>query len=137
MKKLTMIVAIVVMASVGAINVSAEMVNIGLGQMEQSEFVALKAMVQGRQTGTVPALSTPLDHPERYGMVEMAHADFEALRDKVADRSVSVDEKPAVKAVQMVNIGTGEMPMEEFTALKRMVEGTGVFKFDCLAAVQP
>ncbi|MBC2711111.1 MAG: hypothetical protein HGJ94_08975 [Desulfosarcina sp.] len=137
MKKMTMIVAIVVVALVGFNSASAEMVNIGLGQMEQSEFVALKAMVQGGQTDTVPALSTPLDRPERYGMVEMARADFEALRDKVAGRSVSVDEKPAVKAVQMVNIGTGEMPMDEFVALKRMVEGTGVFKFDCLAAVQP
>ncbi len=137
MKKLTL--AIVVMAVVGFNSASAEMVDIGLGQMERSEFVALKAMVQGRQTANVPALATPINRPERYGLVEMDRADFEALRDKVAGRSVEVAAQPGLKAVaRMVNIGTGEMPLDEFIALKRMVqEGTTVFRFDHFAAVQP
>ena len=85
MKKLTLIIVVLALGAVT--QASAEMVDIGLGQMEQSEFVALKAMVQGRQPDVVRALSTPLDRPERYGMVEMVRADFEALRDKVAGRS--------------------------------------------------
>jgi hypothetical protein len=135
MKKLTL--AFVVLAFVTVNRASAEMVDIGLGEMEQSEFIALKAMVQGQQPDSVPVLSTPIDRPERYGMVEMARADIEALRDKMSGRSVSVDAGPAVKAVQMVNIGTGEMPMDEFIALKNMVDGTTSFKLDHLATAQP
>lgn len=135
MKKLTM--AFVVLAFVTVNRASAEMVDIGLGEMEQSEFIALKAMVQGQQPDSAPVISTPIDRPERYGMVEMARADIEALRDKMAGRSVSVDAGPAVKAVQMVNIGTGEMPMDEFIALKKMVGGTTIFKLDHLATAQP
>ena len=135
MKKLTL--AFVVLAFVTVNRASAEMVDIGLGEMEQSEFIALKAMVQGQQPDSVPVLSTPIDRPERYGMVEMARADIEALRDKMSGRSVSVDAGPAVKAVQMVNIGTGEMPMDEFIALKNMVAGTTIFKLDHLATAQP
>jgi hypothetical protein len=67
----------------------------------------------------------------------MARADFEVLRDKVSGRSVGVDVKPTVKAVHMVNIGTGEMPMDEFIALKKMVEGTDIFKLEPLAAAGP
>ncbi|MCB2145966.1 MAG: hypothetical protein KQI81_05780 [Deltaproteobacteria bacterium] len=135
MKKLTL--AIVVLALVTVTQASADMVDIGLGQMEQSEFIALQAMVRGRQPDVVPAISTPLDRPERYGPVEMVRADFEALRDKVAGRSASTDTRPAAKAVQMVNIGTGEMPMDEFIALKNIVKGTGIFKWDHLASAQP
>ena len=135
MKKLTL--AFLIMAVVAVNHASAEMVDIGTGQMEPSEFIALKAMVQGRQPDYVPAVSTPLDRPERYGLVEMARADFQALRDKVAGRSASVDTKPAVKTVQMINIGTGEMPMDEFIALKNMVDGTDIFGLYHLAAAQP
>ncbi len=134
MKKLTL--AFVIMAMVTVNQASAEMVNIGTGQMEQSELIALKAMVEGRQTDIVPARSTPLVRPERYGMVEMDRTDFESLRDKVAGRSTSVDSRLAVKVVPMVNIGTGEMPMDEFIALKNMVAGMGIFRLDHLAAIQ-
>ncbi|WP_319405883.1 hypothetical protein [uncultured Desulfosarcina sp.] len=135
MKKLTL--AIVVLSLVAVTQASAEMVNIGLGQMEQSEFIALQAMVQGRQPDVVTTHSTPLDRPERYGPMEMARADFEALRDKVAGRSAGVDARPAAKTVQLVDIGTGKMPMDEFIALKNIVEGTNIFKWEHLAAAQP
>jgi hypothetical protein len=135
MKKLTL--AFAIMALVAANQVSAEMMDIGTGQMEQSEFMALKAMVQGRQTDYVIALSTPCDRPVRYGMVEMAQADFQALRDMVAGRSTSVDARPVAKAAQMINIGTGEMPMNEFIALKNMVEGAHIFRLGHLAAAKP
>lgn len=135
MKKLAMALAIMVM--VGVNSAAAEMVDIGSGQMEQAEFASLKAMVQGRPTAKGPAISTPLAHPEPYGMVEMTRADFETLRDKVAGLGVGVAGRPAVKAVQMVNIGTGEMPRDEFIALKHMVEGGDVIELDYLAAFQP
>ena len=135
MKKLTL--AFVIMAIVAVNPASAEMVDVGTGQMEQSEFIALKAMVEGRQTDIVPVRPTPVVQQERYGMVEMARKDFESLRDKVAGRDASVDSRLAVKAVPMVNIGTGEMPMDEFIALKNMVEGTDIFGWYHLAAAQP
>jgi hypothetical protein len=135
MKKLTLIIVVLMLGAVT--QASAEMVDIGLGQMEQSEFIALQAMVQGRQPDVVPAISTPLVRPERYGPVEMARADFEALRDKVAGRSAGADARPAAKAVQMVNIGTGEMPMDEFIALKNIIKGRGIFRLDHLAVAQP
>jgi hypothetical protein len=37
----------------------------------------------------------------------------------------------------MFNIGTGEMPMDEFIALKNMVEGTDIFGLYHLAAAHP
>ena len=135
MKKLFLAIVILVLVAVNP--ASAEMVDIGSGQMEQTEFIALKAMVQGRQPDVAPVLSTPINRPERYGMVEMAQSDFEALRDKVAGRNVSVDARPAAKAVQMVSIGTGEMPVDEFIALKKLVKGTDFFKLDHLATAQP
>jgi hypothetical protein len=138
MKKLTMAAVIVLTAVVAFDGVSAEMVDIGLGQMERSEFLDLKAMVQGRPTNSTATLSTPIDRPERYGMVEMARADFAALRDQVAGRNVGVDAEPMAQTlVQVVNIGTGEMPLDEFMALKRRVEGTVVLTFGHLAAAQP
>lgn len=97
----------------------------------------LLSMIRGQQPNYVPAVSTPLDRPQRYGLVEMARADFQALRDKVAGRSASVDTRPAVTTVQMINIGTGEMPMDEFIALKNMVEGTDIFGLYHLAATHP
>ena len=134
MKKITL--AFVIMAAMAVNPALAEMVNIGTGQMEQSEFITLKAMVEGRRTDIAPVRPTPLVRPERYGMVEMARSDFESLRDKVAGRDASVDSRLAVKAVPMVNIGTGEMPMDEFIALKNMVEGMDIFRFNHLAAAQ-
>lgn len=135
MKKLMMAAVILVIFSVN--HASAEMVNIGMGQMEQSEFMALKTMIQGRQPDAGFRLSTPIAHPERYGMVEMAPADFAALRDKVAGRTIGLAVRPGVKAVRMVSIGTGEMPLDEFIALKKMVRGTDLFILRHLAAAQP
>ena len=135
MKKLTLI--FVVLAFVTVNHASAEMVDIGLGEMEQSDFMALKAKVQGQPLDVVPVFATPLDRPQRYGMVEMTRADFTSLGDIMAGRSVGADDRPAVKAIQMVNIGTGEMPMDEFIALKNMVAGTTIFKLDHLATAQP
>ncbi|MEE4111323.1 MAG: hypothetical protein V2I40_00820 [Desulfobacteraceae bacterium] len=135
MKKLTL--AFVIMAMLAVNQASAETVAIGTGQMVKSEFIALKAMVEGRRSNIVPMRSTPLVRPERYGMVEMARTDFESLRDKVAGRSAGIDSKMAVKTVPMVNIGTGEMPMDEFIALKNMVEGMDIFRLNRLASLQP
>lgn len=128
-------VAIVVVMAVTS--ASAQMVDIGTGQMAHSEFMALKSMVQGNQSSSSAAVSTPLYRPERYGMVEMARADFEALRDKVAGRSVIVEAKSKIKPVQMVNIGTGEMPLDDFIALKKMVEKRDAFILDHLVAILP
>jgi hypothetical protein len=106
------------MMAAGAI---ADSVDIGLGQMQQSEFVALKMMVQGRQTDPRTAVSTPCVRLERYGLIAMTRADFEILRDIVAGRMVSVEREPTLKSIQMVDIGTGQMPLNEFRKLKRMI----------------
>jgi hypothetical protein len=113
------------------------MVDIGLGQMERTEFIALKQMVQGRHTGGASTLVTPIVRLERYGMLAMASADFIALRDKVDGRGTGVAAEPTVMKGRMVDIGTGEMAMDEFIALKRMLEGADFFQCDHLAASQP
>jgi hypothetical protein len=135
MKKITLAVAIMAIMAVN--QASAEMVDIGTGQMAQSELAALKKMVQGRQPDDVPAIATPRNRPERYGMAAMAPADFQALRDIVAGRSTSDDAMPAGKPVEMISIGTGEMPMDEFIALKKMVAGADIFRLAHLAAAKP
>jgi len=123
MKKMAIIGVSVVMVLVAAGMAWADMVNIGTGQMERSEFEALKAMVQGRQTAAKPVVSTPLLKTERYGMVEMTVQAYEGLRDHVAGRAVNVSRQPVKnRQITMVDIGTGEMPQDEFLALKQMVE---------------
>ena len=134
MKKLSM--AMVFMMVMGIGSVAAEMVDIGTGQMEQSEFMALKAMVHGQPTDGVATVSTQLVRAEQYGLVEMSREDFDALRNKVAgrsDASYSVSEPKT--AVEMVDIGTGEMPVDEFAALKSMIEGSGGLGFTDLAVL--
>jgi hypothetical protein len=137
MKKSILAAAITIMTLVGISSASAQMVDIGSGQMEQSEFNALKSMVQGQQTGSASVISTPLARLERYGPVEMTRDDFVALRDKVTGRNIMVETSPEIKPVQMVNIGTGEMPMDEFMTLKRMIENTDAFNMEHLAAIRP
>jgi hypothetical protein len=131
------LLAFMVLAFVAVNFASAEMVNIGLGEMEQSDFMDLKAKVQGQAPDLKPVLATPLDRPERYGMVAMTRADFKALQDKMDARDFSFDAKPTLKAIQMVNIGTGEMPMDEFIALKNMVQEADMFVLGRLAVAQP
>lgn len=129
--------AIMVMAFAAVSSAGAQMVDIGSGQMERSEFIALKAMVQGGKTVSGTVVYSPIVRPERYGMVEMAREEFEALRDQVFVRPVIVKAAPAVKTVRMVDIGTGEMPLDEFIVLKRMVEKTDAGMMGQLARVLP
>jgi len=128
MKNMTTAAVIVIMALVGFSRASAQMQDIGLGRMEQSELVALKAMIQGAETGIPPTISTPCVSMERYGMVAMSRPDFEALRVGTGSPRVGVDARSSGgRPVQMVDIGTGAMPVDEFMALKHMVGGTAHF----------
>lgn len=139
MKKFTIVMAIIFMTAAAA-PASAEMVNIGLGQMEQSEFMALKSLVQGTSTKKAMAITTPLKHSEQYGMMEMLPSEFETLRRVVAGRSdFGHKTSTTIKMAQMVDIGTGEMPLDEFTALKQMVGNGDGFVRHCLcfASVHP
>jgi hypothetical protein len=94
-------------------------------------------MVQGKTAVRGTVSSSPVVRPERYGMVEMTREEFDALRDQVFVRSAIVKAPPAVKSVRVVNIGTGEMPMDEFMALKRMVEKTDASVMGHLARLLP
>ena len=136
MKKMTIVMMVMVLMAAG--NVAADMVDVGMGQMERSEFESLKAMVQGQPVGGVPAIATSRVRSEQYGLIEMAPAAFEALRNKVAGiENVQAPYPTARAAIQMVDIGTGEMPADEFAALKRMVKDSGQIVFDGLAALHP
>jgi hypothetical protein len=137
MKKSAIALAITVMAFVAVSNARAQMVDIGSGQMERSEFIALKAMVQGKKAVNGTAIYSPIVRPERYGMVEMAREEFKALRDQVFVRPAFVKATVAVKTVRMVDIGTGEMPRDDFIALKRMVEKTDACMMGHVAYVLP
>lgn len=131
-------VAVVCVAVVGLSTASAEMVSIGMGQMAQSEFLTLKAMVQGKTIDGEPTVSSPVEHAVRYGWVEMAPADFQALRDRVAGRADGREhDVEATPVVNMVPIGTGEMPEGEFLALKRMVQDSGGLLCNHMAVFQP
>ncbi len=137
MKKLISVaVAYVVMAGFSA--VSAEMVSIGMGQMAQSEFLTLKAMVQGKNITGGATVSSPVEPAVRYGWIEMVPEDFQALRDRVAGRADGRERDAEVTpAVNMVSIGTGEMPADEFLALKRMVQDNDSFLCNQLVLFQP
>ena len=139
MKKAIMTITAAIIVLVGFNHALAETVDIGMGQMDRSEFLALKKMVQEGRTAVTPEITTPLVQVERYGPVEMSRADYDALRNTVA--GIGGAEMPAsivTPSVRTVNIGTGAMPMDEFLALKRMVaQNPHVFVFNPLAAVKP
>jgi len=134
MKKAMIAIAVASMVLVGFGSVSAQMVDIGTGQMAPAEFNRLKAMVQGQPVVEAPAVSTRRVPTERYGLLEMSPADFEALRNKVAGIEEGRYSSPtATVAVRMVDIGTGEMPADEFAALQHMIEKPDFTVFDGLA----
>ena len=81
MKKMT--ISIMMTVLMAAANVAAGMVDIGMGQMERSEFESLKALVQGQPVQATHPVSTVRVPTEQYGFVEMTPDDFEALRNKV------------------------------------------------------
>lgn len=134
MKKIIFPMALVFMWMVGIGNVAAQPVDIGTGQMEGSEFAALKAMVQGQATVPGNHVSTPAIHTEQYGELQMTPAQFQSLKNAVAGKGSGWDTVHSEKiAVRMIDIGTGEMPADEFFALKQMVEGSQTALFDGLA----
>lgn len=134
MKKIIFATAMVFMVTVGIGNVAAQPVDIGTGQMDASEFAALKAMVQGQAAVYEDHVSTPPVHKEQYGELQMTPAEFQSLQKAVAGKSSGWDAVHSENdTVPTVDIGTGEMPADEFCALKRMVEGSQVAIFDGLA----
>lgn len=136
MKKIIFATAMVFMLMMGIGNVAAQPVDIGTGQMDASEFAALKAMVQGKTTVPANRVSTPAAHTEQYGELQMTPAAFQSLQNAVAGKGSGWDAAPAERtAVRMVDIGTGEMPVDEFCALKQMVEGSQTAIFDGLACL--
>ena len=138
MKKMASLAAGVLIALMTISNSSAEMVNIGMGQMESSEFAALKAKVAGHAQVNTPRMSTPLVRPERYGMVAMAPEEYDTLRRVIAQRPYhAAQPSRAPKPVHMVDIGTGHMPQDEFMALKNMIRGKGAVGVGHLAAMLP
>ena len=138
MKNQTIAMAVMAMVLMVAGNVAADMVDIGTGQMERTEFEALKALVQRQPVAGNQGIATPLAHTEQYGLLAMTPADFEDLRHKVAGIETSRASSPTVQvATRMVDIGTGEMPADEFAALKRMVRKSGRIVFDKLATLHP
>jgi hypothetical protein len=134
MKKIIFATAMVFLLMAGGGNVAAQPVDIGTGQMDASEFAALKAMVQGKTAASAEHVSTPVVRTEQYGELQMKPSEFQSLRNAVAARDYGWDAGHAKKdAVRMVDIGTGEMPADEFCALKQMVEGTQTAIFNGLA----
>ena len=138
MKKTIVAAAVAIMALTEFTNAWAEMVDIGTGQMEQSDFMSLKTMVSEGRMNAVQSISTPSERVERYGPVEMAPADFNALREKVAGVENN-DQTPSIMtpAVRMVNIGTGEMPLDDFLALKGLVRSSHAVVLEHMAAMLP
>ena len=136
MKKIIFATAMVFMLMVGVGSVAAQPVDIGTGQVDASEFAALKAMVQGQAAVTGAHVMTPAVHEEQYGELQMTPAEFQSLQHAVAGKDSGRDAIHSGKdAVRTVDIGTGEMPVDEFCALKRMVEGSRVSIFDGLACL--
>jgi len=136
MKKIIFAMAMVFMFTVGIGSVAAQPVDIGTGQMDASEFAALKAMVQGETMVSGEHVSTSAVHKERYGELQMTPAQFHSLQNAVANIDSGWERFHAKKdGARMVDIGTGEMPADEFCALKQMVEGPQTAIFDVLACL--
>ena len=123
MKKAVFIMVAIFTIAFGTSSASAQMVDIGTGQIPTEEFSVLESMDSGRANATEALIAAPQPTTENYGMVRMDPAEYEALRDMVAGRPDFEARLGARKPVEMVNIGTGRMNKHEFTALRRMVTG--------------
>jgi hypothetical protein len=62
-------------------------------------------------------------------MLTLSHAEFQTLRDKTTGQADTVDScQIKTFPVQIVDIGTGGMPRDEFMALKNMVSEGAFFQ---------
>jgi len=138
MKKIIFATAMAFMLTAGIGTVAAQPVDIGTGQMDASEFAALKTMVQGKAPVPGDHISTSAVLKEQYGELQMTPAEFRSLKNAVAGKNGGWDtDRVEKEVVRMVDIGTGEMPADEFCALKQMVEGSQTAIFDGMACLTP
>lgn len=105
-----------------ATSATAQMVDVGMGKMQQSEFDALKAMVRGQPPVSQSNVATSVEKRQPYGMVEMTPEAFDALRDQVAGRGQIGRSRLPPARPQRVDIGTGMMDANEFRALKQIMD---------------
>jgi len=104
------------------------------GRMNQAEFDTLRQMVNGSYQ---PSDSVTTEIRQNIHVAGFNQTDVDDSRQAMAAGSIQRDATESVANNGMVDIGTGEMPMDDFIALKNMVEGTDIFGLYHLAAAHP
>ena len=126
---IAMTMAIMMVAGVAM----AGSVDIGLGRMDQSEFDTLKQMVSGDYQ---PSASISTERPKEVRVAEFNWTDVQAIRQVMAASAVEQDNKPVLRTIDTVDIGTGSMSTSEFCDLNKLVANNSAnlnagFNFIC------
>jgi 2-oxo-4-hydroxy-4-carboxy--5-ureidoimidazoline (OHCU) decarboxylase len=123
--------AIVMAVTMTAGVAMADSVDIGLGQMDRTEFDTLKQMVAGTYQSTAP------NRTEAYSPIRVAEFDLsvvEAIRQGMAANSGGRQEVAAAEQDNLVDVGLGSMTTNEFCDLNKLVASnteTWGFEFIC------
>ncbi len=102
----------------------AEMVDIGPGKMDRTDFDQIKAMVAGESVNTASPFDKS-DAEQVYGLLKMRPSDVENLKNRVSGNFVATDNNAAARPIELVSIGPGKMTSDDFYSLKRMVKCKG------------
>jgi hypothetical protein len=116
---ITVAAALMVMAGVGG----AEMVDIGMGSMDRSEFEALKG-VMGGGFQAFSAGSTAPTAADR--VAEFSRSDVDAIGQVMAATFSTWNVAVSESKSQTVDIGTGSMSTGEFCGLSKLVASNRV-----------
>ncbi|MCP3950867.1 MAG: hypothetical protein GY697_01395 [Desulfobacterales bacterium] len=118
-RALTLAAALFMVMAVTA-SASAEMVNIGLIEMEKADLVRIQGLVSGSQSFEN---KTPVARKQAEvdtGPVKMSAADLSAIQDYVAGRTEFKTGAGNVSGENMVNIGLLEMAESDLFAMEKM-----------------
>jgi len=118
MKSSFMIAAMTITITIFAGIAAAGSVDIGMGQMDRSEFEALKMIVSGDQAFTAHG-----NHKKAAGVTvaEFEWSDVQGIREAMNTSESSHNSMAAVSDTGPVDIGTGAMSTSEFCDLNKLV----------------
>lgn len=100
----------------------AEMVDIGMGQMDKGDFEQIKAMVAGQVKSTDGHVTSNRDVEQVYGLVKMSPVDFDNMKKIVAGEFIFSPADGSSHPIELISIGPGKMTRDDFNGLKIMVE---------------
>ncbi len=122
MKRAFTFVAALFMVVAVAASASAEMVNVGLVEMEKADLVRIQGLVSGTQSFESKTPVTEKEAAVDTGLVKMSATDLADIEDYVAGRTEFKAATGKVSGEKMVNIGLVEIAASDIVAMQEMFQ---------------